>query len=558
MQRDASFSAPATASYEQREFEPLVLNNALAPVATLRCASAIDSTVASKHGAEFEFEINSALQRTVEAAAPDVFEGVSEEQYTTQHGETASRSSRAAAFEFRRRDLHAQSFHAQQPQANLLARSNSHRQRGNCTSPEPQQHSGYYGQSQGNVNARDFVAANGEQQARALAKVIEPIGHLGAGTPSAPARRATAHLTVQTDHSQQQQQQHNTHKFVGPQKDQVVASGEPNKAVSNTTTKESHGNKVILCSYANITDDQLLKSNIIVFVINLALWLPYVLLSIVGQYREHVTQEFKNAAWWFATLNCCSCSYVYAISNKDFRDAFNKLFYYCCCKSHVTFAKKTPIYRRQLDMDSRGNLRVHIVPGLNLCANKPPASQQPQQQQQLTFAQPHFVVDSSAITTQNHGTMTRLSPDDSAPQATSSVPSNTSKHRRVSLVQWAEQEQQQQEPPILSPTATQRARKRPASVGAGSGLCAATTPAGLSRDAGTSRRAGSGDAGRARSFVYQQQQQQQQQRQSMASPQHRHSVHGRIMAMRASAHQQPPDHLIVREPALDAARAAML
>lgn len=134
--------------------------------------------------------------------------------------------------------------------------------------------------------------------------------------------------------------------------------------------QQQQANKVILCTYSYMTDDQLLKSNIVVFVVNLTLWLPFILLTVAQQYRESLTQELKDAVWWLATLNCCSCSYIYALTNKDFREAFNKLFYYCCCKSHVTFQRKTPIFRRQLDMDSNGNLRVHIIPGLNVYSNK--------------------------------------------------------------------------------------------------------------------------------------------------------------------------------------------
>ena len=136
------------------------------------------------------------------------------------------------------------------------------------------------------------------------------------------------------------------------------------------TLAPGSGNKVTLCTYSYMTDDQLLKSNIIVFVLNLTLWLPFILLSVVARYREHLSQELRDSVWWMATLNCCSCSYAYALTNKDFREAFNKLFYYCCCKSHVTFQRKTPIFRRQLDVDSRGNLRVHIIPGLNLYSTK--------------------------------------------------------------------------------------------------------------------------------------------------------------------------------------------
>lgn len=128
--------------------------------------------------------------------------------------------------------------------------------------------------------------------------------------------------------------------------------------------------KLVLCTYTNMTDDQLLKSNMAAFLVNLTLWLPLVLLHVCLQYRGQLSQELKDSVWWLATLNCCSCSYIYALTNKDFREAFNKLFYYCCCKSHVTFQRKTPIFRRQLELDAKGNLRLHIIPGLNLYSNK--------------------------------------------------------------------------------------------------------------------------------------------------------------------------------------------
>lgn len=148
-------------------------------------------------------------------------------------------------------------------------------------------------------------------------------------------------------------------------------NGQPRQHPQRKQRKmKSNKDKLILCTYSYMTDDQLLKSNIIVFIVNVTLWLPFILISIASQYRETFSVELRDAVWWFSALNCCSCSYIYALTNRDFRDAFNKLFYYCCCKSHVTFQRKTPVYRRQLDVDPDGNLRVHIIPGLNVHSNK--------------------------------------------------------------------------------------------------------------------------------------------------------------------------------------------
>lgn len=80
-------------------------------------------------------------------------------------------------------------------------------------------------------------------------------------------------------------------------------------------------------------------------------------------------QHYLDTAWTVALSNSVCFSYLYAATNRDFREAFNKLFYYCCCKSHVTFARKGNAMRRTVANESHG-LRVHIIPGLNIYANR--------------------------------------------------------------------------------------------------------------------------------------------------------------------------------------------
>ena len=82
-----------------------------------------------------------------------------------------------------------------------------------------------------------------------------------------------------------------------------------------------------------------------------------------------VPQDYLDTVWYIAISNSCSFSYMYAATNRDFRDAFNKLFYYCCCKSHVTFSRKGATIRRTVANESMG-LRVHIIPGLNIYAQR--------------------------------------------------------------------------------------------------------------------------------------------------------------------------------------------
>ena len=88
---------------------------------------------------------------------------------------------------------------------------------------------------------------------------------------------------------------------------------------------------------------------------------------------NRVPEEYLDTMWWIALANSCSYSYLYAATNRDFREAFNKLFYYCCCKSHVTFTRKGAAMRRGFAGDPIG-LRVHIIPGLNIYAQRKDAT----------------------------------------------------------------------------------------------------------------------------------------------------------------------------------------
>ncbi|CAG2118478.1 unnamed protein product, partial [Medioppia subpectinata] len=100
-----------------------------------------------------------------------------------------------------------------------------------------------------------------------------------------------------------------------------------------------------------LTDGYLLQSNCIVYLISLAMWMPLVVAMIVDPINR-VPQDYLDTMWWIALANSCTFSYLYAATNREFREAFNKLFYYCCCKSHVTFARKGAAMRRGLAADS--------------------------------------------------------------------------------------------------------------------------------------------------------------------------------------------------------------
>ncbi|XP_013791116.1 mu-type opioid receptor-like [Limulus polyphemus] len=116
-----------------------------------------------------------------------------------------------------------------------------------------------------------------------------------------------------------------------------------------------------------LTDEYLLKSNIVVFVLMLVMWIPGITVATISTFRP-VSQQLLDNSWWAALSNSCIYSYLYAATNRNFREVFNKLFYYCCCKSHVTFSR-----RQQVSRQGEGTgigLRLHIIPGLNIYAHR--------------------------------------------------------------------------------------------------------------------------------------------------------------------------------------------
>lgn len=117
-----------------------------------------------------------------------------------------------------------------------------------------------------------------------------------------------------------------------------------------------------------LTDENLLKSNICVYISSFLMWTPLIIASIVNIYSP-VAQEWLNSTWYLALCHSCVYSFLYAATNRDFAEAFFKLFYYCCCKSHVTWQRKGGGPRRGPSYGPMG-LRVHIIPGLNMYSQR--------------------------------------------------------------------------------------------------------------------------------------------------------------------------------------------
>ena len=132
-------------------------------------------------------------------------------------------------------------------------------------------------------------------------------------------------------------------------------------------------------------DCALVKTNAAICIYASLSWCPLLLCATLTGWTGWADAGWISAAWWFAWTFSCVYSFLYAVLNRDFGDAFFKLFYYCCCKSHVTFARKSLTFRRPLGGSGVGGntmlgggggggdsvgLRVHIIPGLNMAQRR--------------------------------------------------------------------------------------------------------------------------------------------------------------------------------------------
>lgn len=404
LQRDASFSAPPSASFRQPR--PFAFSGEAEQPSWPDESHLGGQEVAGKIQLEASEFINQQ-RRQPQQLSPDVATPKTAPSLTGDANFSSERQ-----YEFKRRQIHAQSFHCGSQQQRQFSHHQLHRGRQHRPSDWD--------------SLKQIVLADGGESNYCAIKAAkeEPTDQVDRGASEA-VQSNYLHGCAQEQRSllarhqslphRIQRQTDRGHKLNSlKQLDEALANvvrssvEEPSQEeasdeefVGNTSLRSSANsnqtpevayqaagkqaaaprvpNKAVLYAYSYMIDDQLLKSNMIVFVLNSLLWFPFVLLTILlnvdsqQQPREgaHVTQELKDAVWWLAILNCCSCSYVYAITNKDFREAFNKLFYYCCCKSHVTFQRKTAIFRRQIDLEqASGNLAIHIIPGLNLYSNK--------------------------------------------------------------------------------------------------------------------------------------------------------------------------------------------
>ncbi|XP_044733635.1 melatonin receptor type 1B-A-like [Chrysoperla carnea] len=113
-------------------------------------------------------------------------------------------------------------------------------------------------------------------------------------------------------------------------------------------------------------DYALTKTNMYSFILFLLFWFPFgIVLAVDGWSAKRTVNDslFYNLAW-FALSKSCINNFLYCITNQHFRNAYVNLFHYCCCKTTVSFNRRT-----RADGPGRGpsgDVRVHIIPGYNM------------------------------------------------------------------------------------------------------------------------------------------------------------------------------------------------
>lgn len=105
-------------------------------------------------------------------------------------------------------------------------------------------------------------------------------------------------------------------------------------------------------------DYSLTKTNMCSCALFAVFWLPFGGAICVSAVRPVSARIIYNLAW-FALCKSCFNNLLYCVADRHFRNAYVKLFHYCCCKTTVSFS------RRQRGDGGRSSgdvkLRVHII-----------------------------------------------------------------------------------------------------------------------------------------------------------------------------------------------------
>ncbi|KAK0089902.1 hypothetical protein PV326_004332 [Microctonus aethiopoides] len=105
-------------------------------------------------------------------------------------------------------------------------------------------------------------------------------------------------------------------------------------------------------------DYELTKTNMYSFVLFALFWLPFGIALCISTVRTVSSSVFYNLAW-FALSKSCVNNILYCVFDRHFRNAYIKLFHYCCCKTTVTFSRRHRGDGSRSSGDVR--LRVHII-----------------------------------------------------------------------------------------------------------------------------------------------------------------------------------------------------
>ncbi|XP_015116055.1 melatonin receptor type 1A [Diachasma alloeum] len=105
-------------------------------------------------------------------------------------------------------------------------------------------------------------------------------------------------------------------------------------------------------------DYDLTKTNMCSFALFAVFWLPFGSTACISNFRRVNSGVFYNLAW-FALSKSCVNNLLYCVLDRHFRNAYVKLFHYCCCKTTVSFSRRQRGDGTRSSGDVR--LRVHII-----------------------------------------------------------------------------------------------------------------------------------------------------------------------------------------------------
>ncbi|OXU31659.1 hypothetical protein TSAR_014853 [Trichomalopsis sarcophagae] len=121
-------------------------------------------------------------------------------------------------------------------------------------------------------------------------------------------------------------------------------------------------------------DYELTKANMYSFFFFGVFWMPLGVAFCISVVRP-VSPKIVVYLAWFALSKSCFNNLLYCVADRHFRSAYVKLFHYCCCKTTVSFSRRTRGDGGRSSGDVR--LRVHIIHSYASPASGRPAVARP-------------------------------------------------------------------------------------------------------------------------------------------------------------------------------------